>query len=426
MSDSFFQAPSLSIQPQQKIQCSLAMQQSLDILQMPTEELALWLEQQIEQNPLLDWKDCAFIKNKCPINIDIAYEPSLFEHLMHQARQQMQDPSSLEQMEWIIGNLEDSGFFTLSFEAAPFDWDAKKLESLLSQLQQFDPPGIGARNLQESLLLQLKAHGKEKHFSYRLIQENLENLLQGRLASIQKNCKIDEKTLQQAIHTDIACLDPFPGLRFQKKTSPSLVPDILLIEDDDAWDIEINEDRLPAFTIRSSLKNFSQLTSEEKTIFKQYLEQAKKISRMIEKRRETLYKVAKHLVQIQIHYLKGEASSLLPISMSEIAKSLNLHESTIARSLSYKYISCKFGILALKDLLSNHLSKTAEHISSDHAQKILKKLIAEENKELPLSDQELLEKMQNIGVPCARRTITKYRKILQIPAKRFRKKISLS
>lgn len=424
--DPFFRSPSLSIQPQQKIQCSLAMQQSLDILQMPTEELSLWLEEQIEQNPMLDWKDCTPLKSGGLMNIDIAYEPSLFEHLMHQARQQTQDPTSLEQMEWIIGNLEDTGFFSLSLDTAPPHWDRKNLESLLSQLQQFDPPGIGARNLQESLLLQLKAHGKEKHFSFRLIQEHLENLLQGRLASIQKTCQIDEKTLQHAIHTDIACLDPFPGLRFQKKTSPSLVPDLFLVEEEENWKIEINEDRLPAYTIRSSLKNFSALSPEEKTLFKQQLEQAKKIHRMIEKRRETLYKVTHHLVKIQIRYLKGESSSLRPISMAEIATSLNLHESTIARALNYKYISCKCGIIPLKDLLSSHLSKTAEHISSDQAQKLLQKLIAEENKEIPLSDQELLEKMRKVGVPCARRTITKYRQLLHIPAKRFRKKVPLS
>jgi RNA polymerase sigma-54 factor len=426
MTDSFFHAPFLSLQPQQKIQCSLAMQQSLDILQMPTEELALWIEQQIEQNPLLDWKDYSPPKNNNLMNFDIAYEPSLFEHLMHQARQQMQDTSSLEQMEWIIGNLEDSGFFTISLDSAPPNWDPKKLESLLYQLQQFDPPGIGARNLQESLLLQLKAHGKENHFSYRLIEENLENLLQGRLASIQKTCQVDEKTLQQAIHTDIACLDPFPGLRFQKKESPSLVPDIFFVEDDDNWKIEMNEDRIPAYTIRSSLSNHEKLTQEEKIIFKQHLEQAKKIHRMIEKRRETLYKVTEHLVKIQICYLKGESTSLLPLSMAKIASALNLHESTIARALNHKYLSCKFGIIPLKDLLSNHFSKTAEHISSDHAQKLLQKLIAEESKESPLSDQELLEKMQQVGVPCARRTITKYRQLLHIPAKRFRKKATLS
>ena len=112
--------------------------------------------------------------------------------------------------------------------------------------------------------------------------------------------------------------------------------------------------------------------------------------------------------------------------MAKIASTLNLHESTIARALNHKYISCKFGIIPLKNLLSNHFSKTAEHISSDHAQKLLQKLIAEESKESPLSDQELLEKMQQVGVPCARRTITKYRQLLHIPARRFRKKATLS
>ncbi len=423
MRDSIDQKNSLSISPDQKVQLSLAMRESLNILQMPIVELSFWLEKQIEQNPLLDWRDAPSVKRGMPLEVEPAYEPSLFEHLIQQARENIHDPLSLEQIEWIIGNLDRTGFFTMSFDLAPEPWKEEDLTSLLRQVQQFDPPGIGAHSLQESLLLQLKALGKEESLSYLLVNKYLDDILQGKLSSIQKKCRIDEKELHNAVHREIAALDPFPGLRFQKKTTPFITPDVFFVEEGDRWKIEINEEKLPLYHIRSLSSDLS-LTAEDQTFCKKHITQAKWIENMIKKRRQTLYKVTNFLVKTQISYLKEESSSLLPLNIGKVAKELDLHESTIARAVSSKFLSCKWGVIPLKSLLSKYLSKNAENVSSDQTRKLLQKLVTEESKESPLSDRELLEKMQKTGIHCARRTITKYRKSLNIPAKRFRKKVS--
>jgi RNA polymerase sigma-54 factor len=412
----------LGMQPLQKLWLSLSMRQSLDVLQMPIEELSDWIEEQILQNPLLDWKDTPSKKNK-PLEIEIAYEPSLFEYLMQQARLQISDPLSLEQMEWIIGNLEPTGFFTGSFESVPCFWDHKSLSSLLEQIKQFDPIGIGARDVKESLLLQLKALGKENTLSYVLVNEHLDDILQGKIPFIQKKCQVDDKTLHDAIYCEIASLDPFPGLRFQKKHTTFITPDVFFYEAEGTWHIEINEEKLPQYTLKSFAKNTPSLSLDDKLFCNKHISQAKSMESMIEKRRHTLLKVAYHLAKKQIQYLKEESSSLLPLSIAEVALELQLHESTIARAINNKYLECKWGIIPLKSLLSKHLNRSAEDISSDQAHKLLQKLITEENKNHPLSDREILEKMQKIGIPCARRTVTKYRKDLNIPPRRFRKKL---
>jgi RNA polymerase sigma-54 factor len=413
---------SFGMQPLQKIQLSLSMRQSLDVLQMPIDDLSFWVEEQIQQNPLLDWKDTPSKKSK-PLEIEIAYEPSLFEYLMQQARLQISDPLALEQIEWIIGNLEPTGFFTGSFEAVPCFWNPKNLSFLLEQLKQFEPIGIGARDVQESLLLQLKALGKENTLSYLLVKEHLSDILQGKMPFIQKKCQVDEQTLHEAIYCEIASLDPFPGLRFQKKHTIFITPDVFFYEAEGTWNIEINEEKLPQYTLRSFAQNTPSLSPEDKLFCSKHTSQAKSMESMIEKRRHTLRKVAYHLVKKQISYLKEESYSLLPLSIAEVASELELHESTIARAINNKYIECKWGIIPLKSLLSKHLNKSAEDISSDQAHKLLQKLILEENKKHPLSDREILEKMQKIGVPCARRTVTKYRKDLNIPPRRFRRKL---
>ncbi len=411
------------MQPLQKIQLSLAMRQSLDVLQMPIEELSFWLEEQIEQNPLLDWKDSPSKKGGSSFEIDVAYEPSLFEHLMQQAREQISDKYTLEQMEWIVGNLEHTGFFTASFEVAPSSWDSKELSALVQQLQQFDPPGIGAPNVQECLLLQLKALGKENSLGYRIIKDHFNDILQGKMSLIQKKCHIDEKALHDTLRLEIGCLDPFPGLRFQKSPTSFITPDVFFCEENGSWSIEINEEKLPQYSLRSFSKSTPALSAEDKVFCNKHVSQARSMESMIEKRRQTLYKVAYYLVKKQIQYLKEESSSLLPLSIGDVALELELHESTIARAISHKYLECKWGIIPLKSLLSKHLNKSNEDISSDQAHKLLQKLIAEENKKQPLSDREILEKMQKIGIPCARRTVTKYRKSLNIPTRRFRKKL---
>jgi len=409
------------LSPKQQMQLCFSLQQALTLLQMPTLELSSWLEEKIDQNPLMQRKEHSF-KNRTASQptffqeLQVPYTISLFEHLMNQARLVFSLPQDLQIAEWIIGNLDHRGFFIEPLHLLPPHLDPSKVPSILIEIQQFSPCGIGATSLQESLLLQLRSQGKENSLGYHLVLHHMEQLLQGLFQSIKQQCKLEEEELQTAIRQDIAPLDPFPGSRFQKNDLPPLVPDLFIRENQGTWHIKVNEQDLPRYRINSPIQAL--LSVEEKCFFKRYLAEATWIQTALAKRKQTLYQIAKYVTKKQKNYLLKKESALSPLSFKEVAEELQLHESTITRAVFEKYIDCPLGIIPLKGLFSHALS---DHVSSDQAQKLLKKLIEMEDKKAPLSDQALWQQMQQLGVSCARRTITKYRKILRIPSGRCRK-----
>ena len=301
-SSSFRQKSSCEQKNQLKIGVSLAMQQALQVLQMPIEELTIWLNQAITQNPLLEWDEKVHkhsLQNQKSYSSDffntIAYRPSLFSHLMDQARLVITDTHLLQITEWIIGNLDPTGFFTLPFSEVPFSCEEKEWTFCLEQIKQFDPPGIGAKDIQESLLLQLKILGKETSPSFQIITHDLDLLLSKKFSYLQKKYHLDEKTLQKALLQDIACLDPFPGYLFEPAISPSLPIDIIFIPEESFNPLEVLEPALPIYTSFST-KN---LTKEEKTFCTAYQIQARQVIEAIKKRSHTLLKIAKYLVKKQ-------------------------------------------------------------------------------------------------------------------------------
>ncbi len=420
-SSSFGQKSRCEQKNQLKMGVSLAMQQALRVLEMPIEELTIWLNQTITQNPLLEWDEEALtppLQNKKNSSSDffnnIAYRPSLFSHLMDQARLVITDKHLLQITEWIIGNLDPTGFFTLPFTQVPFSCEEKEWIFCLKQIKQFDPPGIGAKDIQESLLLQLKILGKETSPSFQIITHDFNLLLSKKFSCLQKKYHLNEETLQKILLQDIACLDPFPGYLFEPALIPSLPVDIIFIPEESFNPLEVLEPKLPIYTSFS----LDDLSKEEKSFCKAYQIQAHQVIESIKKRSHTLLKIAKYLVKKQKDYLEGISETLAPLSIQMISTELLLHESTITRALANKNLSSPRGVIPLKSLLSKGLSL---EVSCDKAKKLLKKLIAEENKQAPLSDRELLEKLKQLGIPCARRTLTKYRQSLKIPSKQMRK-----
>lgn len=395
----------------QKTLISLGAQQSLKVLQMGIEELNNWVEEKVTGNPLLEWP--SHWKTPC-IDTEIAHLPSRFEFLMEQAHGIFTKEKELSLAEWIIGNLDDTGFYTLGIEELPKEFTKEELNFCLTRIQEFDPPGIGARSLQESLLIQLKSLGKEKQLSFSIIENHFEELLKGELVFIQKKLGIQEDLLKKTLRSDISSLCPFPGKHFGHSSYPISSTDILLLEENGKLMIQIETPAYPTLK-EVSLKDYGK---EDKEIIKNYRKEGSWILNALNKRKETLEKIMKYLIKKQGAYILGERETLLPLSIQEASAELGLHESTITRAIANKNFSSPLGIIPLKGLFSKSLSET---ISYDTAQKLLRKLIAEEDKNKPLSDRELLEKMQQMGIPCARRTITKYRKQLNIPSKKERK-----
>lgn len=398
---------------QLKMNLSLSMQQSLQILQMPIEELKTWLDQAITANPFLEWNEEALKSSSKPFysTVDVPYLPSLFSHLINQAQIVFKDPLLLKIAEWILGNLEPTGFFMQSFDSIPFPCKKSDWDLCLSTIKQLDPPGIGAKDIQESLLLQLEALEKQKSLAFQIIEQNFDLLLERKTPSLQKLYKLSKEDLQKAF-LEISSLDPYPGFRYHTNPTPSLPVDVIFLQEE----LEVVNLPLPFLASIS----FEKSTPEEKTACKELQIEAKQIIDAVQKRNITLQKVSTYLVKKQRKYLSGELDTLIPLNIQTIALELQLHESTVARAIANKNLFSPRGVIPLKSLLSKKLSGD---ISSDQAKKLLKRLIQEENKKNPLSDEELLEKLRNLGIPCARRTVTKYRKSLHIPSKWERRNV---
>ena len=393
------QDTSCKINQQTGLFMTFGMQQALHALQLPVLELADWVKTEIENNPLLEFTGPASY-NKPQLNIPYGHS-SLFEHLMEQARLTFSSSEELSLAELIIGNLDEKGFLQTNFEDLTGNF-------VLEKIQTFDPPGIAALNHRHSLLLQLALLEKQKSLAYRIIDEYYEDFLHNRIPILQKalGCTLEE--IENAIQKDIRSLNLNPGAPFRDTPTISICPDLYLQDQQ----IEVNEEPIPAFKIASH---------EENAFWHSYLQSAKWLVHILERRKKTLHSIGTLLIKKQRDYFTGEKNTPNPLTIGEIARELNLHESTISRAIADKYISCSQGLLPLRDFFS-HCAHSKNSPDGQELKAKLVDLIENENKERPLSDEALTGRLRKEGFSCARRTIAKYRQTLNIPHASLRRK----
>ena len=422
---------------------SLAMQQAFFVLQLPQLELAEWLQCQIEQNPLLEckeergsldpvseekeldfterdfgvldhldesFKEAIFPETEKSSQEEIlSYPPSLSDHLREQAREAF----SLLQLpiaEEIIGNLDHRGFLG----------DISVNEEVLKVVQTFDPPGIAARDLKQSLLIQLEAKKQKNSLLYRVLSQYFQDLLQNRFPELEKKLKLTPHTLKKLIHKELFSLDFQPGARFSSHLSASLIPDIFVYKVGDNWKIEINETYIPQITLSEFANN--NFSSSEKNYIRLHATKGKWLLHIIRRRNTTLKKIMEYLLKHQQSFFNGELNQLAPLNMQDAAKELGLNPSTIARATSHKYVSAPHGIFLLRSFFSHAVNTSHGPAISHHTVKnLLLDLIDKENKSEPLSDDRIVALLSTKGIHCARRTITKYRKALSIPSSQQRR-----
>jgi RNA polymerase sigma-54 factor len=351
--------------------------QAFEVLKMGSEELFDHIESILESNPLIT----VYGQSKGIDGSIARYEVSLYEHLMTQARLVFKD---LTQAEAIIGNLDQKGFYT----EPVIDEDALKI------IQSFDPPGIAAKDVRDSLLIQLRMNGHSNSLAYEIINNHYLDFLHGRASKISKALKHSLAEVQKEIQTKIKPLDPFPGYRFS--LGPSTVPSVDLVIHEE---VEINTP-LPLFSLKEEYSLFSHTP-----FYRAYLSEAKWLIRSVKRRNQILQLIGSFLKKTQKSFLLGEGA-LIPMTMKEAALALNISEASLTRAVSNKLISCPLGIIPLRSFFS----------TNQKAKELLATLINNENKASPLSDQKLAESM-NI----ARRTATKYRLELKIPNAAHRK-----
>lgn len=471
------QAQRQTLKQAQRLMMLPQMQQALALLQMPVMELAAVMETELEQNPVLDTgedderqpgeetesqdtpltalaeKEVSFDEQNFEIlkyldeeyrdhfsQDDMTVQPrtaaddrkqtfleslisrpeSLGEHLMQQARESFEESEDLAAAEWIIGYLDANGLLTtpLSEIAQLHNLSVSLLQGVLHEIQTFDPPGIGAISLQESLLAQLRAHGSEHTLAYSMIEDYWDDLLHHRIPAIAKGLGCDTGQVANAINEVIVKLDLHPATAFSSQAAQPIVPDVIIKLDEEKLSVLINDDPLPSFRLnRRYLRMLDDPTTSEEVrdFIRQKLTSAKWLHKTVDQRYDTLFRLAESLIKTQADFFLSAEGKLHPLTMKSVAEELGVHESTIARAVANKYMDSPRGILPLRSFFTNaYVTEQGQDISSRTVRDALETLITKENKTKPFSDDALSRLLKAQGIPCARRTVAKYRSELQI------------
>jgi RNA polymerase sigma-54 factor len=456
---------SQQIKQMQRLMMSAKMQQAMQLLQSSTMELAGLIEGHLEQNPLLmtasDSEDDDFEANEEEIEIDlieqplsfdendftnlqqlnedsfeqlnesehnstqeqyhsfreqsISFQQTLFENLMLQAQEFFDTPEELAMAEVIIGEFTSEGYLETPLKeiARNSGFQVESLEHCLKKIQTFEPLGVGAATLQECLLIQLRERGEQDSLAYQILEKFYDKMLHNDIPYIQKQLQCTTADIMNAIHKTLCHLDLHPGLSYSKQPTRFIVPDVFLKQEGKEWVIIINDDGLPALRINKKylrLMEEQSVEAETKVFIQRHIASAKWLMRNIDQRNETLKRIVGFLLENQREFFEEVEGKLVPLTMKTVADDLGLHESTIARAVSNKYLDCPRGLFPLRVFFNNAIeTKSGVEISSVTVRQFLQELINQEEKKYPLSDEELSLKLKEKGIVCARRTIAKYR-----------------
>jgi RNA polymerase sigma-54 factor len=352
----------------------------------------------------------------------------LSDHLLSQFRLLKVTEEQIYIAEVLISMLDDKGFITsdlkeLSIEA---NLEYKTILKVLKIIQSLDPIGIGSANVEETLYIQAKILKPEEKNLHELLKHHFKSLEKLDYKKISKLMQISEEKVE-LLAKQIKKLEPFPATVFITRKTDYVVPDLIIKETQGEFTIIINDEWIPKISVNMEYKNvlINTCTSEEKDFITTRMNSAQWLIRSIAQRRQTLFRVMNSIIEFQIEFFKLGIKHIRPLTLKDIAEKLNLHESTISRITTNKYVQTTWGILELKWFFSSGVKSTdgESKESSKKIHDIIRNLVKEEKENNPLSDQDLVNLMQNQGIDIARRTVAKYRKILKILPSNRRKKI---
>jgi RNA polymerase sigma-54 factor len=355
--------------------------------------------------------------------------PSLHDYLSDQLSFFDTDPTVRAVAEFIIHNLDDSGFFNSDLHQVLVDFGGdltmEQVERALALVQKLDPPGIGARNLRECLLLQLTPDVPMRDVLQILINNHLDDLQQNRLPTIEKKTGIAIDTIKEAIE-HLRRLNPRPAARFSPDNTQYVVPDLVVEADEHGvYQVRLQDEHTPQLAIsrlyQKHLKN-KQTDPATREFIQKKIQSARWLIESIEQRRNTLLKVARAIIEHQKEFLDKGPEYIEPLKMQQIADRVHVHVTTVSRAVDDKWVQTPRGIFALKRFFGGGTTTAdGEEVAWDTIKQKLLEIIAKEDKQSPLSDEEIVEELLKHGFPVARRTVTKYRKALRIPSSRQRK-----
>lgn len=469
--------------------------QSLQLLQMSTLELELEIKQQMEVNPLLeesmemeeeeekepadealkeeeevvqddfedtvDWdalledqfdqnsynNDTEFDPNweqdREPQENRITTMPPLVEILHEQLLMSPLSGDDIAIAEFIIGNIDDRGYLTCTVEeiAEPLEVEVSAAERVLSVIQSFEPPGIGARDLAECLAIQLEAMAGEvidedRQLAIQIIRRHMEDLTKRRYSRITRALGIDNEQLKCALEM-IETLQPNPGsssisdysgLLMLDTEVPYVTPDLIVEKSGEDWIVSLTDGGLPSLRINAGyaklMKDGRGRKDDTRTYVSKKLNDARWLINAINQRRNTMLKVANYLVRAQMDWFEHGSSRLRPMVLQDVADAVEMHVSTISRVSNGKYMQTPHGVFELKYFFDSKVhNDEGEDVSARSVKETISKLIDGEDKKKPLSDQEIAAILGRDGLKIARRTVAKYRDQLGINSQRYRKDV---
>src|SRR5688500_11873104 len=302
-----------------------------------------------------------------------------------------------------------------------------EVEEMLATIQGLDPAGVGARDLRECLMLQLKDAGLEQSVPYRLVRDCFDELINHRWSEISKRFGISPSDVQKAAD-EIAKLDPKPGLMYSDASDNYIIPDLVVEKIDGKYHVFLNDANLPRLKLSRAYQEIARdkkkFDGENKEFISNKLNSANWMIQAIEQRRQTMLKVMNYIVDRQRDFFERGVQALKPLTLREVAEVINMHESTVSRVTNEKFVQTPRGVLPLKFFFSSGLSTAdGEDVSARGIKAQLEKLVQEEDPKHPLTDQAIVNILRESGVQIARRTVAKYRDQLGVLSARMRKRV---
>ncbi len=364
----------------------------------------------------------------------VAHQASLRDHLREQLQLAVSDPARRLIGEYLIDQIDDAGYFTGDIGdvaerlASPLEW----VEETLAALQHFEPAGVGARSLAECLALQLKERNRYDPAMAKLLA-NLQLLAAHDFARLRRVCEVDQEDLMDMV-AEIRALDPKPGLKFGVSRVEAIVPDILVSANPNGgWTVQLNPDTLPRISVNQKFYANARrgAKSEKDRLYLQgCLSTANWLARSLDQRRRTMLKVAREIVRQQAAFFDHGVRGLRPLSLRDIADKIAMHELTVSRVTSNKYMQTPRGTLELKYFFTSAIGSASpgESHSSEAVKHRIRQLIDAESPRRVLSDDKIVDVLHHEGIEIARRTVAKYREIMRIPSsvQRRRKKSAMT
>jgi RNA polymerase sigma-54 factor len=456
----------------QKLILTPSLQQAIKLLPMSTIELVELLNQEVVENPLLEeipdegppadpaepldktaespdaptadgqdaWEDADYeyffgdylddgyrsrtpteFKELPPIENTLSTGTSLSDHLLRQLGEQTDDARLRDIGSAIVGNLNEDGYLVASIDeiAAMGPWPPAEVERALAFVQTLDPVGIAARDLRECLLLQLGHHGLGGTPCERIVREHLHLLQHHQMPELARKLDMSIVTLKEHVEA-LRQLDPKPGSRLNPVQSRYVIPDVSVIKVENEYVAVLNDDRMPQLRIspvyRRMMSKASQSSEETRAYVKKKLESAKWLIKSVDQRQRTIHKVATSIIRFQRGFLDHGIEHLRPLVLRDVANDIGMHESTVSRVVTNKYMHTPQGVFEMKYFFHSGINSAyGENVSSVKVKERIRKIIAQEDARKPLSDSRIVHLLQDEGLVLARRTIAKYREELKIP-----------